>query len=196
MRLFHLLDSLPPLKKWVNRRIESRNENILRVIFPYLSKSGRVLDLGSGTGHTAHSLIAAGFKVTCVDYSDMNIFEDTKPIIYDGVKLPFKSNSFDTVLLITVLHHTPDPEIIVREALRVAKKVIIMEDTYRNILQKQLTFIMDSIGNLEFSGHPHSNKDDTGWRRLFDKCGLKIGFVSHRNFLAFFESSLYVLERK
>lgn len=196
MRLFHLLDAVPMFRRWVNKVIEARNEVILDEILPHLGRRDRLLDLGSGTGHTAHSLIAAGFKVTCVDYSNMNIFEDTKPIIYDGVKLPLESNSFDTVLLITVLHHTPVPETIIREAARVAGKIIIMEDTYHNVFQKWLTFVMDSLGNLEFAGHPHSNKDNMGWRRLFDKCGLEVSFVNHRNFLVFFESSLYVLRRK
>jgi ubiquinone/menaquinone biosynthesis C-methylase UbiE len=44
----------------------------------------------------------------------MNICPDTKPVLYDGKKMPFKDNVFDAALLITVLHHTPDPESIVR----------------------------------------------------------------------------------
>jgi 2-polyprenyl-3-methyl-5-hydroxy-6-metoxy-1,4-benzoquinol methylase len=162
---------------------------------PYLKKGDRILDLGSGTGHMAHSLMAKGFKVTCVDYENMNIFEDTKPVIYDGKRIPFGANRFDVVLLLTVLHHTPNPVEIIKEATRVGKRVIIMEDTYNSWLQKQATFVMDSIGNMQFKGHPHTNKNDKGWREVFSKLKLKINDVHKERMLTFFESTVYYLEK-
>ncbi len=195
MRLFHLIDSIPQLKKIVNRGMESRLKDILNEILPLLKKGETVLDLGSGTGHTARALIKKGFEVSCVDYNDMNIFEETKPILYDGVNLPFKKNSFDTALLITVLHHTPDPIGIVKETSRVAKKIIIMEDTYNNFFQKWAVFVMDSIGNMEFFGHPHTNKTDTQWQKEFKKLGLKIKLTKKRKYWGIFESVTYLLEK-
>jgi ubiquinone/menaquinone biosynthesis C-methylase UbiE len=179
----------------VNRGIKKRSEDILAEILPLLKKTETILDLGSGTGHTAHELLKKGFKVTCVDYSDMNVFDDTKPIRYDGINLPFKDNSFDTVLLVTVLHHTPDPVRIIREASRVAKKIIIMEDTYNNIFQKYAVFVMDSIGNMEFVGHPHTNKTDRQWQKIFKKMGLKIKSKKKRMYWRIFESVTYLLEK-
>lgn len=195
MRMFHLIDSIPPLKKIINRGMESRLKDILNEILPLLKKGETLLDLGSGTGHTARTLIRKGYDVTCVDYSDMNIFEETKPILYDGVNLPFKKNTFDTALLITVLHHTPDPIGIVKETSRVAKKIIIMEDTYNNIFQKWAVFVMDSIGNVEFFGHPHTNKTDDQWQKEFEKLGLKIKMAKKRSFWGIFESATYLLEK-
>lgn len=176
--------------------IEKRTTDILSVIEPFLSKKYKILDIGSGTGHTAQKLINLGYKkVSCVDYTDMNTCLETKPVIYDGKKLPFTDNSFDTALMITVLHHTPKPELIVKEARRVAKRLVIMEDTYKNIFQQYATYLMDSIGNMEFRGHPHTNQTDKGWRKLFKKLGLKIVAVKKHKFLWFFESTTYCVEK-
>lgn len=195
MRFFHLLSSISPLKKIVNRGIEKRLDDILKEILPLINRAESILDLGSGTGHTAHELKRKGFRVMCVDYADMNVFKDTKPILYDGERLPFKDNSFDAVLLITVLHHTPDPIKIMKEAGRVAKKIIIMEDTYNSILQKWAVFVMDSIGNMEFVGHPHTNKTDKRWKNIFKKLGLKIKSHKKRMYWGIFESVTYLLEK-
>ncbi len=191
MKLYHLIDSFPPLKKWINTQIENRDKTILgKIIPPLRGKERKVIDVGSGTGHTALSLIKLGHKVTCVDVEDMNLFEETKPIIYDGKTLPFADNSFEVALLVTVLHHTPNPEVVIREVSRVAKRIVIMEDTYNNLWQKYLTFIMDSIGNMQFKNHPHSNKTDKEWRKLFKKLRLKVLSVKNRNFSTYLKAQL------
>ncbi len=195
MRLYHNLCKASFVRDLVDRYIENRAKRIHGVINPFLSKKGKILDIGSGTGHTAQLLIDLGFKnVSCVDYLDMNTCPDTKPMLYDGRKLPYKNKEFETALLITVLHHTPDPEIIVKEASRVAKRIVIMEDTYNNFFQRYLTYAMDSIGNMEFKGHPHTNKTDKGWQKLFKKNGLKLLKKKKGNFLWFFESTTYWVE--
>jgi SAM-dependent methyltransferase len=42
--------------------------------------------------------------------------------VYDGERLPFEDGSFDTVLSIQVLEHTPQPRLLVAEMARVLKK--------------------------------------------------------------------------
>ncbi|QMU65548.1 MAG: methyltransferase domain-containing protein [Flavobacteriaceae bacterium] len=118
-----------------------------------------------------------------------------KPVIYKGGKLPFKDNEFDIVQLITVLHHIKDPEETIKEAVRVGKKIIIMEDIYTSKFQKYITFIADSINNWEFIGHPHTNKTDLGWKQVFNKNNLKIEKVKYYNFLLFFKQVTYILTK-
>lgn len=196
MWLYHTLRKTKPVLRVADDYIEKRAVTILRVVEPFLDKKNKILDIGSGTGHTAQKLINLGYKkVSCVDYTDMNTCLDTKPVLYDGKKLPFEDNLFDVALLITVLHHTPDPELIVKEASRVAKRVVIMEDTHNNVFQQYATYAMDSIGNLEFRGHPHTNKTDKGWRAMFKKLGLKIVAAKKHKFLWFFESTTYCVEK-
>jgi hypothetical protein len=93
-----------------------------------------------------------------------------------------------------VLHHAPNPEAVLQEAARVAKRVIITEDVYYNIVHKYATFFMDSLLNLEFIGHPHSNKTDAQWREVFQKAGLRLtGEKAMASFLVL-RHRMYVLE--
>lgn len=98
-------------------------------------------------------------------------------------------------MLLTVLHHAEEPEKLVSEAKRVAKKVVIVEDIYDNVFQKYLTFFADSLVNLEFFQHPHNNKTDIEWRNLFTKKGFEIEDIQYRSLLFFFRQAVYLLAK-
>src|SRR5262249_35549675 len=123
-----------------------------------------------------------------------SFLEEVKPIIYDSIELPFDHHYFDVALLITVLHHTKNPRQIVAESRRVAKKVIVIEEIYSNIVTKYLTFLFDSIFNFELFGHSHTNMTDTEWRGVFDQHGLKIRSASYKRSMLVLKRVLYVLE--
>lgn len=177
------------LLKFVSARIEEKYYSIM----PYLPKKGTIIDIGSGNCLLASRLTAGGFKVTPVDISNNSFIPSLTPIIYNGTKLPFNDKSFETALLVTVLHHIPQPELVLKEASRVAKKVIIIEEIYNNLLTKYITFIIDSVFNLEFFGHPHSNKTDKGWRETFASLGLKPQVAEYSLSLGLLQRVLYVL---
>jgi len=136
-----------------------------------------------------------GHNLTPLDVVDQTLSSEVEPLIYNGKKLPFDDNSFNTALILTVLHHTSNPKEILSEAKRVADKIIIVEDIYSNPIQKYLTFIVDSIVNMEFAGHPHSNKSDTEWKTTFNKLGLKLKATRYDRFLLFFRQATYYLEK-
>ncbi len=167
----------------------------LEKIAPYLSKNEHILEVGSGLGTVAHTLRQADYQVEPLDIQNHSLFPEIQPTIYDGRHFPYEDNHFDTVLILTVLHHTPHPEQIVAEAQRVGRKIIIIEDIYQNIFQKYLTFAVDSVVNWEFVGHPHSNRTDRAWRATFAKLGLEIKASYAYRFVGFFRQVLYVLER-
>ena len=117
-----------------------------------------MLDIGSGNGGLVWLLRQGGYSVTASDVANKSRIPSVQPILLGAGALPFPSESFDTVLLITVLHHTRDPETLLREALRVTRnKLIILEDVYNNALQKHITYWADSLVNHEWRHHPHSN---------------------------------------
>jgi len=151
-----------------------RDERMAGLVLPHLSSGEKVLDIGCGLGRVTKIIKDKGYKVTALDVRDLSIVDDICPVIYDGKKLPFADNSFDVSLIVTVLHHTPDPEAILKEAKRVSKKIIIVEDVYKNVFQKHFTFFNDSLLNFEFFGHPHSNKDDLGWKETFEELKLTL----------------------
>lgn len=176
-----------------NRLIKAAKIKLKR-IFPYLQKDEVIVDIGSGNGALVYLLKKEGFNVEPTDISNKSKFESVVPKICPGDKLPFADQSVDTVLLITMLHHTPHPEALVEEAMRVGKKIIIMEDLFTNYVQKQLTFFTDSLVNWEFKGHPHTNKNDEEWKKLFERKNLQLNHSEYYNFLLFFKQGLYVLQ--
>jgi ubiquinone/menaquinone biosynthesis C-methylase UbiE len=154
--------------------LNDRSSDTVRKIGSYITKKDRILDIGSGGGHVAHELKALGYHITTLDIKNKSYFDDVRPVTYDGRTIPFPDDHFDVSLLLTVLHHTEDPISILAEAKRVSKKIIIIEDLHKNVTQKYLTFIMDSVLNREFFGHPHSNKTKAEWESSFKEMGLTI----------------------
>jgi len=101
-----------------------------------------LLDLGCGTGHIGLVLQKQyRQRITLVDVKAhlgyvgewlfglpcaRQISKQYKiPLqLYDGRKLPFADGSFDTVLLVSALHHADNPDEVLREAARVAQTQI------------------------------------------------------------------------
>ena len=114
--------------------------------------------------------------------------------MYDGELMPFSNNDFNTALLLTVLHHTPDPDAILREAARIAKRIVIIEDVYDNRFMEWVTKCFDSLMNLEFFGHPHSNRSDAEWLETFERLDLRAVHKSIYRVGGIFKQAVYVLE--
>ncbi len=186
----------PFLKRALKKSIPARMAIKLDRIDRHLNKGESILDLGTGNGGLCLELRNRGHHVQPVDVKNISFFESVTPLIYDGQELPYPDDYFDTVLLITVLHHTPDPAAVFDEGLRVARKrIIVMEDIYKNPFQKHLTFFTDSLVNLEFVGHPHTNMTDEEWQALFADQGLNLVAKDEFPTLIFFRQVIYVLEK-
>ena len=108
--------------------------------------------------------------------------------------MPFSDQTYDVALLLTVLHHIEDPESVLLEAARVAKRVIIIEDVYEGAWQRKYTKVADSITNLEFFGHPHTNRSDQQWRATFERLGLRLRYGVVHRLAQIFRQAVYVVE--
>lgn len=135
-----------------------------------------------------------GYDVTPVDVQDLSFHPALRPVLYDGHRLPFPDQSFDVVLVLTVLHHTPHPRRIVAEARRVGRAVVVIEDVYRHSIQNYLTRWTDSLVNLEFRGHPHQNHREAYWRQLFREEGLQLTHERSWRLAGLFRQTLFVLK--
>lgn len=185
----------PWFKRWMMKTIPARlaikKDRILR----HLNSKSKHLDIGSGHGGLCLAFRNEGIDIQPLDIKNLSYFPEIEPVIYDGQHIPFPDKAFDCTLMITMLHHTPNPDLILDEAIRVSKKrLIVMEDVYQNWFQKQLTFFTDSLVNMEFDGHPHTNRRDKEWQKTFSQKGLKL--ISREEFrtLVFFRQVIYVLE--
>ncbi|MFH1656999.1 MAG: class I SAM-dependent methyltransferase [bacterium] len=168
---------------------------MIKKISRYLRKEDRIIDIGAGTGNICELLTREQFQITPLDVKNLSFVKSVKPVIYNGNEIPFPDNDFDVSLLLTVLHHTPFPEKLVAEAVRVSRRIIIIEDIYTNKLHKYITYFIDSLLNFEFIGHPHTNKSDREWKALFTRLGLKLKKVEYiRSFLVF-KQAIYYLEK-
>lgn len=158
--------------KIVSALVLLRANFTIEKIDPFL-KRNLILDIGMGTGAVACLLKNKGFNVVGGDVINSCIYKDLKPIIFNGNNLPFMDCIFDVALLTFVLHHCEEPLKVFREAKRVAKRVIVIEDTYRNPLEKIIVSMNDAIGNFEFFSHEYHSEDDweyfinqNGWKRI------------------------------
>src|SRR5206468_3633225 len=95
---------------------------------------------------------------------------------FNGTSIPHGDHSFDVVMLIDVLHHTADPMILLSEAVRVARQVILIKD---HLLQGALAYptlrLMDWVGNARHKvALPYNYWTPAEWQGAFDKLGLTV----------------------
>lgn len=102
-----------------------------------------VLDLGCGDGfYTARiwdigrprGMVALDAAEAAVRVAARNLGK--RPVRFlaaDGHRLPFRDDTFDVVLLQSILHHDDTPEDMVKEALRVAPRMVVHEPNGNNL---------------------------------------------------------------
>lgn len=154
-----------------------------------------LLDIGAGNAALSFQLKNRGIRTESLDLSEQSLFEEIPITTYNGIRMPYTDRQFDFALLYSVLHHTKEPAAVIAEAARVAERIIINEDVYRNPLQQYLTYLADTLVNAGFSPMTYQNRNDTGWRELFRQCGLKVTDFRERRVLLFFRQATYLLER-
>jgi len=89
------------------------------------------LDVGCGTGHFSRVIASHGYRVFGSDVSRAMLAEAEKRggdrlIIADAHRLPHETRAFDAAGTFTVLEFTEDPQAVVSEMIRVAKKTVVV----------------------------------------------------------------------
>ncbi len=192
--LIQFLQQNDLLRKIVSGLGKQRAKDLLKEVYQYLDKQDNIIDIGAGTCNVCALLKGKEFQTTPLDVQNLSFVKEIDPVIYNGREIPFADKSFNVALLLTVLHHTPVPKDIIKEAKRVSQKIIIIEDIYLNAFHKYLTYFIDSLLNFEFVGHPHTNKSDQEWKLLFKELGLKLNEARYRKSFLVFEQAVYYLE--
>jgi SAM-dependent methyltransferase len=109
--------------------MERRARQLIAEVGAWLPNEGRVLDLGSGTGH-ASALVERdlGLEVVSADVSDMHVVGRPPVLIADGV-LPFERETFSAALLLFMLAYPDNPADLLKEVARVTRGPIIVVQT-------------------------------------------------------------------
>ena len=164
------------ISRWHHAFVFERRARVLaEMLAAQIPPRASVLDIGCGDG-TIGSLIAQlrpdisiqgvefllrpGCKIAC------------RP--FDGSSLPFPDASFDVCFFVDVLHHTQDPAILLREAVRVSRSFVLLKDHLdENVLDDVTLRFMDWVGNrphgVVLTYNYQSRKE---WAEHFSQCGL------------------------
>ncbi len=141
---------LEALATFHSKTVLKRRVSVLaEAIGPLIPPGSRIIDLGCGDGALSASIVTRTQGVTIEGYEALVRGECCIPVhAFDGTHVPLDDASVDGVLLADVLHHTEDPMVLMREAVRVARHFIIIKDhrTSRMGAVPLLRF-MDWVGN-------------------------------------------------
>jgi len=155
------------------RRIRRLAELLSQLIPPGCS----LLDVGCGDGKLARFLLDQRLDLN-IEGVDVLLRDRTwlpvKP--FDGTNLPYPPSSVDGVMLIDVLHHTRDPQALLREALRVSRRWIIVKDhvLHGTAAGLRLRF-MDYVGNARHSvALPYNYLSAQQWCELRRTLNVKV----------------------
>lgn len=133
------------------RRIECLS-NAIAALIP---ASAKVLDVGCGDGQLAALIINKREDISVEGVEIMLRQQSHIPItLYDGQRLPKEDESVDVVMFVDILHHTTDPTVLLKEAVRVSKGHILIKD---HLCESSFSYnrlkMMDWVGNA-----PHGVK--------------------------------------
>jgi SAM-dependent methyltransferase len=138
----------------------------------------RIIDIGAGKGHLAREMVQQfDARVTMVDIARYN--QTNLPLtVCDSRALAFTDDSFDYAILSFVLHHTPNPDAILREALRVAREAIVIENDVRGRIRGALTRLIDSWPALRYGTPPcYIAQTREAWLESFQELGVEAGVL-------------------
>ncbi|MDH5451654.1 MAG: class I SAM-dependent methyltransferase, partial [Candidatus Bathyarchaeota archaeon] len=118
---------------WLESRDDYRNY-VLERIEENQNRYGNVLDIGCGDGKALASL---SFKCRIgLDFSEKLLKKALKRdpninvVLGDAEHLPFVNRTFDLVILLDVVEHVADSQVVSEEARRVARSEIILTTDY------------------------------------------------------------------
>ena len=161
----------------LHRRIalERRVAVLSREIAALLPEACTVLDVGCGSGEIAKAMVAQKQNIS-LDGIDLIARPDCAIAVraFDGTTFPVADKSYDFVTLVDVLHHTPDPMVLLREALRVARTGVIVKDHNCNSRVRSIIMtITDTLGNWQYGVPLLFNFWTTSrWQQAWRELGL------------------------
>ena len=137
-----------------------------------------IVDIGAGDGYLG-AILEQYRPETSVVGLETHIRglrrTDFKLVKFDGLASPFADKSFDYALLCNVLHHAGDQAALLREALRLARRGVIIKDHLADTrFQHFQLAVLDVLGNRRFGASTVGRYLSTDeWTALFRGAGAR-----------------------
>lgn len=146
--------------KYKNQKIGSRHIFALKYI-----DNGNVLDVGCGDGLLISLINKRKIKAIGIDFSERAIENAKKKGLYvklgDATNIPYKDNSFSIVVATDVLEHIFNPEVAIKEMIRVSNNKVIFVVPNFNSFSARIQTLFGRI--------PQQNKKNKGHIYWFNK---------------------------
>lgn len=156
--------------------IANRRVRVLRRhLAPLLPPEARVLDVGCGDGLLARLIQEERPDVRLQGIDVLARENALIPVTtFDGRKIPYNDGAFHVVLFVDVLHHAEDPMLLLREAMRVSSRTLIIKDhTADGLLAHPTLRFMDRVGNARYGvALPYNYWTEARWRQAFRELQL------------------------
>jgi SAM-dependent methyltransferase len=137
-----------------------------------------LIDIGAGDGFLG-SILEQHRPATSIVGVETHIRQlrrpDFKMVKFDGLRAPFADGAFDYALLCNVLHHADDQPALLREALRLVRRGVIIKDHLsESRYQHSQLAVLDVLGNRRFGASTVGRYLSTdGWNALFRDAGAR-----------------------
>jgi SAM-dependent methyltransferase len=150
---------------------------LAQAIVTLLPDRARVLDVGAGDGLLAEAIKAMRPDVEIIGIDPLVRANAGIPIQpFDGATIPFGENAFEVAIAVDVLHHTTNPDDLLREMARVSSSIIIIKDHFKHGLFSHCVLrAMDWVGNAHHGvALPYNYLTRSEWDLLWTKVGLVV----------------------
>lgn len=161
------------------RRVRALAEHLEAVI----PRGARVLDVGCGDGEVAGSILR---RRPDLDVRGVDVLVRKRTHVpvsaFDGSTLPQADGSVDVVMFVDVLHHTDHPLTLLREAVRVSRRDVVVKDHVCDgrLARWKLRF-MDHVGNARYGvALPYNYWTWPQWESAFDQLPVRVAECRRR----------------
>lgn len=157
--------------------VERRIQSLARHLTEVLPTGARVLDVGCGDGRLTHQVIHQRPDLSLQGIDRVaRVRTAIEASTYDGQTIPHADASFDVVMLIDTVHHAEEPLDLLREAVRVARRTLVVKDhVCEGWLAGPTLRLMDRVANARHSMRlPEEYWISSRWREVFKQLGLTV----------------------